>query len=63
MSKPNHCQQLVQQENENQRMGGCFFKLNLRKIKYELLLYICSLTTVWSSDAEELITQVVGLSG
>jgi len=32
-------------------------------IKYELPLYIGSLTMVWSSDAYELTTQAVGLSG
>jgi len=26
------------------------FKFNIYKIKYELLLFIGSLTTVWSSD-------------
>ena len=35
--------------------------LNNYKIKYELPLYMGPLTTVLSSDAEELITQWVGL--
>jgi len=30
-------------------------------MKYELRLYIGSLTTIWSSDAQELTTQAYGL--
>ena len=37
---------------------NCFLR-----IKTDLPKYICSLTTVWSSDAQELTTQTGGLSG